>query len=206
MAVKDAEENERKRIAAELHDNLGVQANAILHNSSLLNTPGTKNETVVTDLQETAKEMLVNLRETLWAMKATDVSTTDLWLRVINFMQQMGRHYTSINFKAEGTIPPAVIIASARALNIVLVLQETVNNAVKHAGATTITATSKSTDTEWIISIQDDGHGFDLKTATDKKDSYGLQNIKERALTSNFKFHVQTSPGIGTTASVCILY
>ena len=74
--VKEAEEKERKRIAAELHDNLGVQANAILHNSSLLHTDEPNNTAVIADLQETAKEMLLNLRETLWAMKTTDVAAT----------------------------------------------------------------------------------------------------------------------------------
>lgn len=62
-AVKDAEENERRRIAAELHDNLGVQANAILHNSSLLQGENASTNTVVSEYQETAKEMLHDLRK-----------------------------------------------------------------------------------------------------------------------------------------------
>lgn len=200
MAVKDAEEKERKRIAAELHDNLGVQANAILHNSSLLSTTTQENKTVVTDLQDTAKEMLHNLRETLWAMKTADVTATNLWLRIINFMKQMGRHYTTINFKIEGEAPGNFIIPSNKALNIVLILQEAVNNAVKHALPTNITAASVTIENSWSISITDNGKGFDLLTdKTERSDNYGLGNMQERATASAIALSIKSSHDNGTT-------
>lgn len=198
-AVKDAEERERKRIAAELHDNLGVQANAILHNSSLLNETASNNTQVITGLQETAKEMLLNLRETLWAMKTTDVAAIDLWFRIINFMKQMGRHYTQINFKIEGVAPENLIIASSRALHIVLVLQEAVNNSVKHAGATTITAASNYENSDWQIKITDDGCGFEPGVAQQKTDSYGLANMQQRASEGDFEYTIETATGNGTS-------
>ena len=204
LAIKEAGENERKRIAAELHDNLGVQANAILYNSSLLNLNDPASNDVVTDLQETAKEMLVNLRETLWAMKTSDVSATDLWMRIVNFMKQMGRHYTFIHFKVEGTAPEQLIIPSNKALNMVLVLQEAVNNAVKHSGATTIKAVSTLDDPQWNISIQDEGAGFSMAEAENKTDSYGLQNMKERAAAGDFTIRMTSAPGCGATVRIGI--
>jgi signal transduction histidine kinase len=204
MAVKDAEEKERKRIAAELHDNLGVQANAILHNSSLLNTENNSEKHVVANLQETAKEMLHNLRETLWAMKTADVTATDLWLRIINFMQQMGRHYTTIVFKVEGTTPNNFFIPSNKALNVVLVLQEAVNNAVKHAQATTITATSIPGPGSWTITIKDNGKGFDTSDTKEVKDHYGLQNMKERATASAITLSLTSHYGKGTVVMLAL--
>jgi two-component system, NarL family, sensor kinase len=198
VAIRDAEEKERKRIAAELHDNLGVQANAILHNSTLLSEGNTNSKTVVADLQETAKEMLLNLRETLWAMKTADVSATDLWLRIINFTKQMGRHYTAINFTVKGTPPADFVISSSQALHIVLVLQETVNNSVKHAAAKMITVTSISKATGWEIMITDDGKGFVLDDATTKTDSYGLSNMQQRAREGNFVYEIQSLINKGT--------
>ncbi len=204
MAVKDAEDNERKRIAAELHDNLGVQANAILHNSSLLALENNSNKHVVTNLQETAKEMLHNLRETLWAMKNNDINATDLWLRIINFMKQMGRHYTSINFNVEGESPVDFLIPSNKALNMVLVMQEAVNNAVKHAQANNITAISLTEAGAWTISIQDDGQGFDTAESKETKDNYGLQNMKERATASAIALSVISKPGKGTRITLTL--
>jgi signal transduction histidine kinase len=204
MAMKAAEEKERKRIAAELHDNLGVQANAILHNSTLLAEENTGNKNVIADLQETAKEMLLNLRETLWAMKATDVAAADVWMRIIGFMKQMGRHYTSLKFVIEGEAPKDMILPSNKALNMVLVLQETVNNAVKHAGASVITTVSTACNNEWIIAITDDGKGFDMNVAKEKKDNYGLINMKERAAAGNFTYHIETVPGNGVVATISV--
>ncbi len=202
--LKEQKEKERKRIAAELHDNLGVQANAILHNSTLLNSENNNNKNVVENLQDTAKEMLLNLRETLWAMKSADVTATDLWLRIINFMKQMGRHYTSINFKLEGKAPGDFIIPSNTALNIVLVLQEAVNNAVKHAEPAIIKAESIINITGWQLLIQDDGKGFDIEKAKLKNDSYGLTNMQERAKTGGFKYNIKSAIGQGTLTTLAI--
>jgi len=204
LALKEAEEKERKRIASELHDNLGVQANAILYNSSLLNTENHSNMAVIADLQETAKEMLQNLRETLWAMKTADISAMDLWLRIINFMKQMGRHYTTLNFKVEGEVPKDFMIPSNKALNIVLVVQETVNNAVKHAVASRITATSSSIDNNWMIELKDDGKGFEIDSQKERTDSYGLDNMKERALSADFQYHIESTLNNGTTTSIMV--
>ncbi len=205
LALKEAEETERKRIAAELHDNLGVQANAILHNSILLSNQKANHNNVVADLQETAREMLLNLRETLWAMRTADVTAISLWLRVINFMKQMGRHYTTIDFNVEGEAPEALVLNATRALNIVLVVQETVNNAVKHAAASCITVISKRGKDRWEIQIQDNGAGFDMETAIKKTDSYGLRNIRERAAAVHFGYSIETAPGKGTIAGVVIV-
>ena len=205
LAVKDAEEKERKRIAAELHDNLGVQANAILHNSNLLSENNTNNKPVITDLQETAKEMLLNLRETLWAMKSADFTATDLWLRIINFMKQMGRHYSNLNFKVEGEAPNNYTISSAKALHIVLLLQEAINNAVKHANAGIITTKSDVTKEGWNITVTDNGIGLDLNLINTKHaDSYGLQNMQERAIASAITLSINSTPEKGTQVKITI--
>jgi signal transduction histidine kinase len=202
--LKEQEEKERKRIAAELHDNLGVQANAILHNTSLLNEITGDNKRVVSDLKETAKEMLLNLRETLWAMRASDVSASDLWLRIINFMKQMGRHYTNINFKVEGSASVDLIIPSSQALHIVLVLQESVNNSIKHSAATTIAATSVSESTGWKITVADNGKGFELAAVENKVDSYGLSNMQQRAKEGNFGYELTSVINKGATTVLYI--
>jgi signal transduction histidine kinase len=181
-----------------------VQANAILHSSTLLNTANDNQEAVVEDLKDTAKEMLLNLRETLWAMKTSDVTANDLWLRIINFMKQMGRHYPTINFAIEGTPSNGYIISSAKALNIVLVLQETVNNAVKHAAAKNITAKSITTNSNWKLLIEDDGKGFDIEKAMQQNDSYGLANMQERAKNGGFIYTLKSALKAGTTTAITI--
>jgi signal transduction histidine kinase len=202
IAIKQAEDKERKRIGAELHDNLGIQANAILHNSNLLHASNNQNETIVTNLQYTAKEMLRNLRETLWAMKQNDVTATELWIRIISFMKQMSKYYENINFTFDGVAPADITIISSRALHIVLVIQETVNNAIKHAKANNINVSSNFSNNIWAISITDNGIGFNIASIDVTTDHYGLKNMEDRAIAGNFKYSINSEINQGTKTNL----
>jgi signal transduction histidine kinase len=192
---------ERKRVAADLHDSLGVQANSILYNASLLKNDVDDKENRIDFLHETAKEMMLTLRETLWAMKANDIEAVDLWLRIVNFCSQLSRHYKTIHISTKGNPPMHVLVDSPKALNIVMIVQEAVNNAIKHSAANTITVNSNTENSFWQIAITDDGKGFDPTLAV-RMDSYGLSNIKERAATSIMNVAIETGLGKGTKIKV----
>jgi two-component system, NarL family, sensor kinase len=204
IAIKNAEENERKRIAAELHDNMGIQANAILHNSNMLGTSNDKNEILVSNLQFTAREMLGNLRETVWALKATEVCTIDTWHRIVNFVKSLERHYPSIYFKVYGEPPNKANLSSVKALHIVMVIKEAVNNAIKHASAKSIAIASKNIDGAWKLTVADDGIGFDAGQQM-SADNNGLQNMKQRASEASFVIEISTDAGKGTLVSLLMV-
>ena len=199
QAVLTAEDNQRKRIAADLHDNLGVQANAILYGTELLIHENKEKELLVNNLHDTAKDMLVSLRETLWAMKTADVPAPDVWLRILNFSKQMQRYYQAISINTTGTAPAGFFMNSARALNAVLIVQEAVNNAARHSMAAVIVITSEQTDSHWQIEIKDDGKGFDITAMQQKNDSYGLTNMRERAAAAGLQLGIHTSYQSGTS-------
>ncbi len=195
---------ERKRVAADLHDSLGVQANSILYNATLLKTEIEGKENRIDFLHETAKEMMLNLRETLWAMKSNDILAMDVWFRVISFCQQMGRHYKHISISTEGNPPQEKMLTSPDALNVVMIIQEAINNAIKYADASNILVKSMVQNSTWQIYIEDYGKGFELDKAATKQDSYGLHNMKERANNSSFSYTISTALGKGTTIKIGI--
>lgn len=203
-AVHDAEEKERKRIAADLHDNLGVQANAILYTSELLKQEETTNNELTANLNDTAKDMLFFLRETLWALKTTDTTASGLWLRIINFTSQMRRNYKHITFTTSGTAPETLTLPSAKALNILMIIQEAVNNAIKHSHAENIEVNTMITDKEWIIVIHDNGIGFHIQEAQDNKDSHGLSNMQQRARASQIAIAIKSNEDDGTEITLNI--
>lgn len=205
QAIKDAGEQERKRIAADLHDNLGAQANAILYSTELLQQEKQTKEELVNDLHHTAKDMLSSLRETLWVLKKNnDVTTADIWIRIINFSKQISRHYPGIKINTEGSAPDGLHLNSATALNIVFIIQEAVNNALRHSSAKEIQITSEFTSGQWKLSVADDGNGFDTEAANNKKDNYGLLNMKERAEAASLQFAINTKPGRGTVIALAV--
>lgn len=202
QAVAQAEENQRKRIAADLHDNLGIQANAILYGTELLQQEAGEKEALVKDLHETAKDMLLTLRETLWAMKTADVEVTDMWLRVINFSKQIGRYYPLTRIETTGIAPEPFKINSGEALNAMLIMQEAVNNAARHANAALITIASSLNGKNWEIAVTDDGSGFDIEAMRKKQDSYGLINMGDRASIAGLQMEIHTKPLNGTTVFI----
>jgi two-component system NarL family sensor kinase len=203
-AIIEAEDNQRKRISGDLHDSLGVQANAILYGTELLQQdPGSK-MTLINDLHDTAKDMLVTLRETLWAMKVTDATAAAVWLRVINFSKQLGRYYPSVSISTQGAVPAGFHISSPKSLNTVLILQEALNNSVRHSGARNIFLSSMDDEDAWTIMLEDDGRGFDPEAAQEKRESYGLINMKSRAESSGIHLTIETAEHKGVKVLLSI--
>jgi signal transduction histidine kinase len=196
QAIYEAEENERKRIAADLHDNLGAQANALLYGTEQLQQvqPGH----LVSNLQHTAKDMLQSLRETVWAMKQTDAAIGDVWLRVINFTKHLGMIFNRIKISTEGEVPQRQTISSARALHIILIIQEAINNSVRHANASKITVKSTATDTHWRIEVSDNGSGFEKEQVKEHAQGFGLVNMEERARLADIRLNMDSRLGKGT--------
>lgn len=203
QAVAEAEEAERKRIAADLHDNLGAQANAILYSAELLQQENTK-EILVADLHHTATDMLTSLRETLWVLKNNEITASDIWIRIINFSKQINRHYPEIKIMTEGMAPSDLKLNSTRALNVVFIIQEAINNAVRHSSASLIRINSEFSAQQWRITISDDGKGFDLAAMNKKQESYGLSNMKERAATVSLDLSIHTEVNRGTNIELLV--
>lgn len=201
--VKDAENKERKRIAADLHDNLGVQANAILHNATMLQQEHSDKNKVSENLQQMAKEMLLNLRETLWAMKSDSITAGEVWIRLINFSQMMMRQYKLIQINTTGEAPEFTL-PSPQALNIVMMVQEAVSNSIQHAQASQIHTSSFAYGNNWHITVTDNGTGFDFEQAKLKSGHYGLTHLEERAAAASISLQVNSAPGNGTVVTIVV--
>lgn len=204
QAVKDAEEQERKRIAADLHDNLGAQANAILYSAELLQQEKDQKEVLVNDLHHTAKDMLTSLRETLWVLKKNELTAADIWIRTINFSKQISRHYPDVKITVEGAVPTDLPLNSVKALNAVFIIQEAINNALRHSSAKNIAVSSEDADGEWKISVDDDGKGFTVN-GDHHKESYGLNNMKERARSASLGLNIISVPDQGTLIRLLVV-
>jgi len=198
LIVNQRLQSQRERISRDLHDNLGAQANAIFYGTELLKQNGIDGHQLVNNLHDTAGDMLTVLRETLWAMKINEVEATDLWLRVLNFSRKIGMYYLDIKMNISGAPPAMLAINASMALNIILIVQEAINNAIRHSEASVISVSSYSNEHSWRIEIVDDGKGFDLLALKKKAESYGLDNMAERARESNIQFAINSVPSHGT--------
>ncbi|MFO7662211.1 MAG: sensor histidine kinase [Chloroflexota bacterium] len=82
------------------------------------------------------------------------------------------------------------------------IAQEALNNAVRHGQAQVVTVTFALNGEELSMRISDDGHGFDHQSTPFSSRSYGLQNMRARAIELGGHFEVITAPGEGTTIQI----
>ena len=203
IAVEKAEEHERTRIAAELHDNLGSQLSYISSNMDfILGAPalisdGDKNKRLV-KLNEAAKNTITDLRETIWALKKESIEMEELSDRLKLYAQNQLSHKVNMKLNVEEKLNEKIVLAPSEALNIFRIFQEAINNAVKYSNADDILLTILSgPSSQYFISLKDNGKGFD--TSQQYKGHYGLENMRERAKEVQLSLTITSSANNGTT-------
>lgn len=202
VSILEAEEKERKRIAAELHDGVGQTMTAAwLNMQSALNDNSNEEskkqvfENALKLLDESCKEIRVvshNMMPNVLLQKGLVNAVKD-------FLSQINKQGLNINIESDGlnkTIPAHVEAVLYR------VIQESVNNVIKHANATQLFITLYNETDGIDVMIEDNGKGFDRKNI--KSNGIGLQNIESRIKYLKGQIEWDTNEGNGTVISIHI--
>lgn len=182
-AVNLAKEKERKRIAADLHDNLGSYAAAITANVNYLKESSNKeNEPIISQLDDNARAIVTQLSDSIWVLKNENLPVTKLADRFKAWAQRLIQNYPHINYNYEEEITNDVEFTPYKALNIFLILKECLTNALKHSGCTEIKIRIASQE-NLHFSVVDNGTGFQFDTIKGN----GIENMQHRAEVSNLQ-------------------
>ena len=207
FAVEQAERNERQRIAADLHDNIGAQLSYITSNIDwMLNRPGTKDaadeQRRLEDINATAKHSINDFRETIWALKKNEISLQELSDRLKTFaLHFSANRQPPVVVSFEDSISKNNILPANEALHLFRICQEAFNNAIKHAGVANIVISIKSSTTcLYEVNITDNGAGFD--TSQQLQGHYGLENMQTRAKEINALFRLSSEKDKGTVVLI----
>lgn len=195
-------QEQRLRISRDLHDNIGAQLTFII--SSIDNLKygfDIKNEELKNKLNHISRftsATIFELRDTIWAMNKTAITIEDLESRISNFIEKAGLASDNISFSftTNTNDNSKVQYSSVEGMNIYRIIQEAVNNALKYADAEQIKVEFKYDDVQTIVSISDDGKGFDMDTF---EKGNGMHNIQKRAQDINAHFQIESNVGSGTT-------
>jgi len=200
IAILEAEEKERKRIAAELHDGIGQTMTAAWMNmQSFLtnNTDEEKKQQVFQNALSLIDESCKEIRVVSHNMMPNVLLKKGLVNAVKDFLAQINKQGLNINIESEGLqkpIPPHVETVLYR------VIQEAVNNVIKHAKASELFITLYNEENEIDVMIEDNGIGFDKKNI--QSDGIGLQNIRSRIEYLKGNVEWDTAPNNGTVLSI----
>jgi signal transduction histidine kinase len=175
-------QEQRLNISRDLHDNIGSQLTFII--SSVDNVKygfditNEKLDNKLTNISSFAKETILELRDTIWAMNSNEIAFKDLEIRINNFIEKakLSKENISFSFAIDENLKQQKL-SSVEGMNIYRTIQEAINNAIKYAEADVISVIIKQQANQTAINIKDNGKGFDLET-TEKGN--GLNNMKKR--------------------------
>ena len=192
-AVITGQERERLELGEELHDNI----NQILASTRLYVECALADESPRKDLLEKGRILLDSamaeirkLSKTLLPPSLGEVSLLD----AINGLTNDIILITPFEIKTDWTGFDETGLGNKLKLTIFRIVQEQLNNIHKHAKAKTIIITLCKTNETLLLSIKDDGVGFNT---TLKRNGVGLRNITSRAEVNNGAVHIDSSPGAG---------
>jgi two-component system, NarL family, sensor kinase len=204
LASSDAE---RARIAASLHDGVVqdlVAATLMLRGQArrAAATGDLERGADLTQAAATVRASIGSLRSLLVEIYPPNLADAGLVAALRDLAATLDRPGTAIVFELDDDA--IARLAPPQSEAVFRVVQETVRNATKHAGASTITV-SISGQAEWVeISVTDDGAGFDPAAAIDAQDErrrdghLGLLLLTDAATAANAALQVSSGPGLGT--------
>jgi len=193
---------EKLRISRELHDNRGSQLTLII--SSLDNLAyaqkGGKNFEKLKYLSAFGSTALQELRSTIWAMRHDGAELSQLVLKLNELMRQVNMGLESLNMNVLNKVSKPILLSSTQILNLYRIVQESVQNAVKHTSASEILVTFSQTTGGFSLVIADNGQGFDQEKVYGGD---GLLNIRQRCEEAEGDFQLLSSE-IGTSITCTI--
>ena len=198
MRLVTIQEDERRRISQDLHDDIGQRMTGLMLNLKSINNalPVDENDRIQNQLKSSINELettIKQLRQISYQLYPTSLNkmALDKVLRAFctSFTETTGMR---IDFSSQEDIPT---ISNAYATAIYRMIQEGLVNAVKHANATSAWVNLDVLGDEISVSLEDNGSGFEVSTA---RTGMGLVGIKERFLVLNGNFEIESAIGKGT--------
>jgi signal transduction histidine kinase len=188
-------QEQRLNISRDLHDNIGAQLTFIISSVDNIkyafDITNEKLDNKLSNISSFAKDTIIELRDTIWAMNSNEISFEDLEIRINNYIEKAKEAKDQISFSfAIDSVLKTQKLTSVQGMNIYRTIQEAVNNAIKYANATVISINAKQVENQLKIIIQDNGIGFD--EATIQKGN-GLQNMQKRIEEIGGEFHLSSS-------------
>ena len=198
----ESQEQERKRVAAELHDSLGQNLLVIKNRTALALGHREQPEKMAEEVGEIsamASAAIREVREIAQNLRPFQIDELGLTKSIASMARKVG-DASGLVFRVDlddidGALPPEFEI------NFYRIAQECLNNVVKHSQAKSVSIVLRREQHVLRLTVEDDGCGFHAERYLENG-GFGLKNITERARTMGGEVRVQSSPGAGARVEV----
>jgi PAS domain S-box-containing protein len=201
--IEAAREEERKHLARELHDELGQLLSTLRMRTRLLQPEYIGDDTKL--LRERTEAMLGIIDNAVEMVRrfVTNLRPGILDLDICSALQWLGQGFANTyGVPCRVNVPPGLCkVDDGLSVALFRIAQESLNNVVKHAGATRVSLTLQEAP-EWIVlEVQDNGRGFDPVQSARKK-TFGILGIKERVEMLKGRLQIDSAVGKGARVRV----
>lgn len=188
-------ENERKRIAGDLHDSLGPLLSSVKLNISSVEVPDVHDQEVIRKSARHIDEIIASMRQISYDLLPIALERKGLIEAVRDFVRHLGRedelevsvyHMNPISSHPEQDI------------HLFRILQEIIHNTLKHANASRLDIGFRQEENELLLLVQDNGQGFSVEKAREHSRGLGLKSLETRTDILRGTIHIRSAVGEGT--------
>jgi two-component system CheB/CheR fusion protein len=195
------QEDERRRIAREIHDHLGQQSTALRLNLEALKDMCVEYGELCGPIAQTqmiAARLDADVDFLAWELRPAALDDLGLAAALANFIKEWSKHFDipadfhTTGMDKERPSPEAET-------SLYRIAQEALNNAFKHAQASRVDVLLERRDHQVVLIVEDDGVGFDPNDKEQADKGLGLLGMRERAAIIGGTLEIEASPNRGTT-------
>ena len=207
VLILEGQEEERKRIAMDIHDGIGQMLTSLKFQIESIDLQeGEKAAQKIKEIELLIKEVIKEVRRVTFNLKPTVLGDYGLQAALNVFVQEIDKLTDiKLQYRSAGEIER---LPQKTENNIFRIIQEAINNAIKYSGADTITVDLKQSDTDLIITVRDEGKGFDIKLVEARNmnidSGRGFFNMYERTEYVNGRLMINSEPGKGTSVTLTV--
>lgn len=196
---------ERNRITADLHDDIGSTISSLQIYSevayNLVDTDKEKSKVMLKHITDNSAKIAEDISDIIWSLKDASSSSLSLSGRIKNFISEV-LGPTGIKYEIDVIHDLHETENILWRKNVFLIIKEAINNMLKYSNASFLKVELHCKDKNYILSVEDDGKGFDPQKTGLKGN--GLANMKKRTEDMGGHFEINTSPGSGTKIKATI--
>lgn len=210
LGILEAQENERQRIARDLHDTTVQNLTSLVHKSELcvklIDIDSVRAKLELNAMSNTLKLVINDMRGIIYNLKPMTLDDLGLTITIERFANRI-MSLKNIQVRVISNQEPTEILPVVR-LTLFRIIQETCNNVIKHANASLIDINIKYDVKSIQVVIEDDGIGFDtkkiVKTPTEQASSFGLSIMKERISLLSGILEIKSEKGKGSVVTITV--
>lgn len=201
---KQALQQERARIARDIHDDLGTvlsRISMLSESAAIESETGSRQQQRLGEICQASRQLAQTMEEIVWAQDPKHDSIDNTVSYFCSFASDL---LAVAQIACRLDIPldlPAIPLEAEKRHELFLVFKESLNNIIKHSGATEVRISLKLEEEAIRLAVEDNGHGFRIENAPASKGN-GLPNMRNRLTRVGGRVDISSAPGKGTRIEI----